>query len=71
MISMRHSLFLVAALSIPFAAISPALASTSCTAITGNLIANCGFESGGLDTSSNYASAGARSEHDYRAFLRS
>jgi hypothetical protein len=47
MISMKRSLLSLVALSLPLAAASPALASTECSAITGNLIANCGFETGG------------------------
>jgi len=59
MISMKRSLLSLAALSIPFAALSPALASTSCSGVSGNLISNCGFETGGLDTSSAYSSGTA------------
>jgi hypothetical protein len=42
--STHRSLLLSAALFLPLAAVSPAFASSDCATITGNLVANCGFE---------------------------
>jgi hypothetical protein len=47
---MNRSFLLVAALSLPLMASSTAFADTSCSAVAGNLIANCGFESGSFSS---------------------
>jgi len=54
--SMNRSFLLLAALSLPLIA-SPAFADSSCYAIAGNLVANCGFETGGPISAGTYESS--------------